>query len=176
MLQQEIKTFLRKAIKKKFETAPIPEVEIEIPENPEHGDYATNAALVLAKILKKNPMEVARELESEIGNQELWTLEIAPPGFINFKLTLRVFIKELSKILQEGENYGNLRDLKDKKVVVEFTDPNPFKEFHIGHLYTNIVGETLCRIFEMRGAIVRRVNYQGDVGLHVAKAIWGMQR
>ena len=59
---------------------------------------------------------------------------------------------------------------------MEFTDPNPFKEFHIGHLYSNIVGESLSRLFEATGATVKRANYQGDVGLHVAKAMWGMTK
>jgi len=58
--------------------------------------------------------------------------------------------------------------------VVEYTDPNPFKEFHIGHLMTNTIGESISRIFEFSGAEVKRANYQGDVGMHVAKAIWGL--
>ena len=63
-----------------------------------------------------------------------------------------------------------------KKVLVEYTDPNPFKEFHIGHLFTNAVGESIARLFIMNGADTKRVNYQGDVGLHVAHAVWGMQK
>ena len=63
---------------------------------------------------------------------------------------------------------------KDQKIIVEFTDPNPFKEFHIGHLYSNVVGESLSRLLESQGAHVWRVTYQGDVGLHVAKAIYGL--
>lgn len=60
--------------------------------------------------------------------------------------------------------------------MLEFTDPNPFKEFHIGHLYTNIIGESLSRLLSAAGAQVKRANYQGDVGLHVAKAVYGMQQ
>ena len=62
---------------------------------------------------------------------------------------------------------------KYKKVIIDYTDPNPFKEFHIGHLMNNTIGESLSRIFEFEGAKVKRVCYQGDVGIHVAKAIWG---
>lgn len=60
--------------------------------------------------------------------------------------------------------------------MIEFTDTNPFKEFHIGHLYSNIVGESLSRLLEAQGANVRRVIYQGDVGMHVAKAVWGFMQ
>lgn len=59
---------------------------------------------------------------------------------------------------------------------MEYTDPNPFKEFHIGHLFTNAVGESIARLFMMNGADTKRVNYQGDVGLHVAHALWGMRQ
>ena len=65
--------------------------------------------------------------------------------------------------------------MKGKKIMVEFTDPNPFKEFHIGHLYTNIVGEAISRLLSANSAVVKRANYQGDVGMHVAKAIYGLQ-
>lgn len=58
--------------------------------------------------------------------------------------------------------------------MVEYTDPNPFKEFHLGHLYSNIVGESLSKLYESQGANVKRVNYYGDVGMHVSKSIWGI--
>ncbi|MFI5265690.1 MAG: arginine--tRNA ligase, partial [Candidatus Levyibacteriota bacterium] len=80
----------------------------------------------------------------------------------------------LSSILEQKEKFGQSEVLKNKKVMVEFTDPNPLKEFHIGHLYSNAVGEALSRLFESQGAEVWRVCYQGDVGLHVAKALWGI--
>jgi arginyl-tRNA synthetase len=66
--------------------------------------------------------------------------------------------------------------MKGKTVMVEFTDPNPFKLFHIGHLMSNTIGESLARLYEAAGATVRRADYYGDVGLHIAKAIWGMEQ
>ena len=101
-------------------------------------------------------------------------IEVAGPGFINFWLKKDVLVDNLIQIDRLKEKYGNSSFLKGKKIVLEFTDPNPFKEFHIGHVYTNTVGESLSRLFESTGAEVHRVNYQGDIGLHVAKAIWGM--
>jgi arginyl-tRNA synthetase len=68
------------------------------------------------------------------------------------------------------------KEEKGQEILVEFGDPNPFKEMHIGHLYSYIVGDSICKLLEKSGAIVRRLSYHGDVGLHVAKAIYGMQK
>ncbi len=77
-------------------------------------------------------------------------------------------------IAKESKKWGMADRSGGKKVMVEYTDPNPFKPFHIGHLMTNAIGESVARIFEYSGAKVVRANYQGDVGLHVAKAIWAL--
>lgn len=68
------------------------------------------------------------------------------------------------------------KSLKGKKIIIEFSDPNPFKEFHIGHVYSTIMGEAISRLLESQGARVIRTIYHGDIGLHVAKAIWGWQK
>jgi len=151
-------------------------VSFEHPENPEHGDYSTNVALALGQQLKQNPKEIAEKLrESMKATNNIEKIEIAGPGFINFFLKQEYLLQELQEIVKKKEKYGQGTAQK-KKVMVEFTDPNPFKEFHIGHLYSNAVGESLSRLLEAQGNRVKRVNYQGDVGLHVAKAVWGMQR
>jgi arginyl-tRNA synthetase len=77
--------------------------------------------------------------------------------------------------LTNGEAYGKNTSEEGKKVIIEYTDPNPFKEFHIGHLMTNTLGEALSRIVEASGAEIKRACYQGDVGMHVAKTIWGLK-
>ncbi|MBI4059745.1 arginine--tRNA ligase [Candidatus Giovannonibacteria bacterium] len=186
MLRYEIKKLVAGAIQGAYGDEPsfvMPEFSVEVPESPEHGDYATNAALVLAKTLKRKPMEIAATLVaalSEIrppiygGSTSIDSIEIAPPGFINFSILSEDLLHALADVLREGDKHGRVDTLAGKKVVIEFTDPNPFKEFHIGHLYSNAVGEVLARLFESGGAEVKRANYQGDVGLHVAKAIWGM--
>jgi len=125
----------------------------------------------------ENPIDIARMLKESIASHEsVSAVEVAGLGFLNFFLSAKYLLTELSRIGKEKERYGMGLSSKNKKVMVEFTDPNPFKEFHIGHLYSNVVGESLCRLFESQGAEVKRVNYQGDVGLHVAKALWGMVR
>lgn len=152
------------------------EVLIERPEDQMHGDYATNIALLISKELKKNPLEVAKTIANKIkrNNKVIDRIEVAPPGFINFYLSREFFINSLREILKYGDYFGRNRNLANKKVAIEYTDPNPFKEFHIGHLMSNSIGESLSRILEFQGAEVKRFCYQGDVGLHVAKAVFGL--
>ncbi|MBI2049707.1 arginine--tRNA ligase [Candidatus Roizmanbacteria bacterium] len=139
------------------------------------GDYSSNIALVGSKILKTSPLTLAESVKSKLPKMELIEkIEVAKPGFINFWISKKYLIDRLREISEKKDQYGKGESLKNKKIMVEFTDPNPFKEFHIGHLYSNIVGESLSRLLETQGAIVKRANYQGDVGMHVAKALWGL--
>lgn len=153
-------------------------VDVTAPENVSFGHYSTSVALKLAQQEKKSPHEVAGELMGKI--QEIAPagffekLEVAGAGFINFWLSKEALLREFQVIVGGGMTYFEL--LSGKRILVEYTDPNPFKEFHIGHLMTNTIGEALARILEAAGAEVFRVNYQGDVGLHVAKSVWGMMR
>jgi arginyl-tRNA synthetase len=144
-----------------------------------HGDYSTNAALVIAKAHGRNPMEMAEAIRQPLEgalSEHVDKIDIVKPGFINFFLKREVFSQNLIEILERKETFGQHSVLANKKVVIEYTDPNPFKEFHIGHLMSNCIGEALARLLEFAGADVKRVNYQGDVGLHVAKAIWALKQ
>jgi arginyl-tRNA synthetase len=149
---------------------------VEHPADLAHGDFATNAALTAAKSLGKNPREVATELaDMLLGIDGVASVEIAGPGFINFHLTRAYLTDTLATIRENAAVWGRSADREGTLVVVEYTDPNPFKEFHVGHLFTNTVGESIARLFMMTGATVKRVNYQGDVGMHVAHVLWGMR-
>ena len=151
---------------------------VEHPADVSHGDYSCNVAMVLAKQLGKNPRELATELLEKLeGNIDgVEKMEMAGPGFINFFLERSFFQKKMIHILGLGDIWGRNEILAGKKVFVEYTDPNPFKEFHIGHLFTNSVGESISRLIEFSGADTKRLCYQGDVGMHVANSIWGMQQ
>ena len=165
---QELKGAIKLAAKKLFEA----DIEPELSRPDEKfGDYATNVALQLAKQVEKTPNEIARQLITELHNIEgIEEVSLAGPGFINFKLTddalgrIAFSATELPK-----PNSG-------QEILVEFGDPNPFKEMHIGHLYSYIVGDSISKLLETSGATVRRLSYHGDVGLHVAKTIWAMQK
>ncbi len=152
------------------------EIHLEHPQDETHGDWATNVAMALTKDLKKSPREIAETLVKSIGENDLVeSVEIAGPGFINFKLRSSLSKDSLIKILEEKENYGHGENLKDKKIRVEFAHPNPFKAFHIGHLRNIILGESIVRLLESQSANVTRTNYQGDVGMHIAKCIWALK-
>lgn len=148
------------------------------PENLQYGDYACNVAMVVAPKVGKSPREIAAQIKAELDGQIEYVekIEIAGPGFLNFYFARDFFVQETVRIEKLGENWGRNHRMEGKKVIVEYTDPNPFKEFHIGHMFTNSVGESIARLFMMSGALTKRVNYQGDVGLHVANAIYGMQQ
>ena len=172
---------LQKAIQAELKTLGIKtsDVHLEHPADLTHGDYSTNVALVYAKQLKAKPKELAERLLQGLtlnlqkGLTFVSRIEIAGAGFINFHLSKEFFADSVKSI---GEDFGKNKKLGGKKVMVEYTDPNPFKEFHIGHLMSNAVGESLARLFEFQSAKVVRACWQGDVGLHVAKAIWGRRK
>lgn len=136
-----------------------------------HGDYATNAALAAAKALKKNPREVAEALTGKFSIPGVEKVEVAGAGFINFFLSSDAIASEVDAASKDG-SWGDNSLYAGKKIMVEYTDPNPFKEFHIGHLMSNAIGESIARLLEHSGAKVVRANYQGDVGPHVAKALY----
>ncbi len=155
------------------------------PEDLKNGDYSTNVALISFRSVAqsgkariwKTTHELAEVIKKELEKdllKEIEKVEIAGPGFINFYLSREFFEDSVENILKQKENWGKNKLLKSKKIMVEYTDPNPFKPFHIGHLMTNAIGESISRIVEFSGAKTVRANYQGDIGPHVAKAIWGI--
>lgn len=156
------------------------EIKIEHPADVNFGDYSTNIAMALAKEEKKNPKELATLVCQSIGlldSRFIEKVEVAGAGFINFYLKPEYLIKEAEIINYDIEFKKKLsKNLADKKIMVEFAHPNTHKELHIGHMRTLITGESLARIFQMVGVSVFRANYQGDIGPHVAKSIWGTKK
>ncbi|MEY2664812.1 MAG: hypothetical protein RIT04_620 [Candidatus Parcubacteria bacterium] len=175
MIQDRLKTAITEALMAIGVVSP--KVTLEHPADIAHGDYSTSVALAYSRELKLAPRIIADKIVAHLTTLKLddvAAIEIAGPGFINIRLTRSFFSNEIVRILKEGKNFGTNTTLKGKKIVIDYTNPNPFKVFHIGHLMANAIGEALSRIIEAHGAEVVRVNYQGDVGLHVAKAMWGM--
>lgn len=159
----ELRELLKKTIREIFDV----EVEPEITPAPLNvdADYSSNVALKLAKDLHDNPFDIAEKLSEKIEGSF-----VSKPGFLNFKLSSR-FLKEKIDALR-GDFKVSLENYSGKTVVCEFSDPNPFKVLHVGHLYTSIVGDAISRLFENAGAKVVRANFGGDVGLHVAKTMY----
>lgn len=174
-IQLQIKTAINNALKVAGIFAS--EIILEHPGDSSHGDFATNVALTLAKQTKSNPRELAEKIVTALREQKIEfveKIEIAGPGFINFYLSHAYFTRELEVILKRKDLYGNSNEWRGRKVLVEYTDPNPFKEFHIGHLMSNAIGESIARLIASQGAKVRRMCYQGDIGMHVAKTMWAI--
>jgi arginyl-tRNA synthetase len=155
------------------------EVELTHPPQLSMGDYATNAAMIAAKKVGKNPKELA---EAIIGKWQMangkWVekVEVAGPGFINIFLKQEYFLEQLQELLKDDNKISLSTSVTGRKVMVEYAHPNTHKEMHIGHMRTLITGEAIARLLEAGGAKVFRANYQGDIGPHVAKAIYGVKR
>jgi len=145
------------------------------PEDALHGDFATNIAFILGKEKGNSPKEAATELVP-ILQEELADIvekiEVAGPGFINFFLKDEIRTDEVEELAEGAvvisENKG--------KVMVEYTDPNCFKVFHIGHLMANAIGEATARLYEASGYDVMRVCYPSDIGRNVAMGVWGVMQ
>lgn len=139
------------------------------------GDYATTIAIELGKRQKVDVASFAKEIVLQLEEDSIIKkVEALKSGYINFYLSDKAILKFLERIQRSKKKFGRNNIASKEVVMVEYTDPNPFKKFHIGHLMTNSIGECLANLAEISGAKVYRANYQGDVGAHVAKAIFGM--
>lgn len=145
------------------------------PEVIAHGDYATNIAFALSKQQGMSPKACADELVVTLYEKLtaiVVRVEVAGPGFINFFLKDDVRTDEVEDVA----TYGVPRPILHEQALVEYTDPNCFKVFHIGHLMANAIGESVSRIYEMHGYDVTRVCYPSDIGRNVAMGVWGVMQ
>ena len=157
---------LKKIIDKLYQQ----QVDVQLTRpDPKFGDFATNAALQLAKPLGKNPREIAEAIAEELrGRQEFSEVSVAGPGFINVTLSDQAVLESL-KVRPATNRAG-------KTVVIETNCPNPFKAMHIGHALNAILADTMANLLAVDGAAVHRVSYHGDVGTHVGKSMWAILR
>ncbi|MBI5138505.1 MAG: arginine--tRNA ligase [Candidatus Vogelbacteria bacterium] len=173
MISDEIKKILASACKRAG--FGITASTLKKPDISAHGDYSSNIALAVAGIEKTNPRLIAERIVECISkNGILSKVEVASAGYINFYLSDEAIYEELGRAEGLSDKWGAGKSLHGNRMMFEYTDPNPFKAFHVGHLMSNAIGEALARLAEWQGAHVIRANYQGDVGLHVGKAIYGM--
>ena len=174
MIKEEILKNLKIVLKKIGATDVEP--TLEKPANSDFGDYSTSLPLKLTKQLKKNPMTIAEEIVKNFPKNDLIEkIDVIKPGFINFWISNVQLINQLYITVKNDLNYPEYHLGKNKKLMVEFAHPNTHKLFHIGHLRNISTGEALVRIFEAVGNKVIRGNYEGDVGLHIAKCLYGIQ-
>jgi arginyl-tRNA synthetase len=148
---------------------PIPDYVIEVPNNPDHGHFATNLPLTLAPSQKRSPMEIASVMvENLIDEEDLFEkVEVAAPGFINFRINPNKWYGVLSDIIRLRRNYGQNRTGNNQKVLVEFVSANPTGPLHLGHGRGAALGDTLCRILSFCGYDVTREFYINDAGQQI---------
>ncbi|HEY0948451.1 MAG TPA: arginine--tRNA ligase [Candidatus Paceibacterota bacterium] len=150
---------------------------VEWPADLAHGDFATNAALAAAKPLGRSPREIADELAGKLRDalgEQAASVEVAGPGFVNVTLARDAIASAIRSVPAEGWGSGSARS--EERIAFEYSCPNPFKEMHVGHVMSAVIGEAASRIIENQGARVLRDTYGGDVGPHVAKALWALRR
>jgi len=170
MLKQKIIDLLTKAIAEaqqagKLPSITPPEIVIERPQNPEHGDYASSISLKLARATGVNPLTSANEIASLIvPTPEIASITVAPPGFINFTLKSEWLASQVDPILETGDSYGNIQLSNDSRVQIEFVSVNPTGPLHVGHGRGAILGSTLANVLTAAGYNVEKEYYINDAG------------
>lgn len=144
----------------------IPEIQIEKPNQPEHGDAASNIALTLASILKNNPRAIAEQIVEglEFEESKLKAVEIAGPGFINFRYAENYLFDELQEILNKSSDFGKSDKLNGDRILVEFVSANPTGPLTVGHGRNAVLGDTIANLLEWLGADVDREYYFNNAG------------
>lgn len=147
--------------------------------NPKFGADLAIPMFKYASMQKVSPEALAGKVVDELEMAEINKVDMVG-GFVNIWLDTaqlaRHIFADSDAVQRSNHAFGDNNTLLDQEIVVEYTDPNPFKEFHIGHAYSNTVGESISRLLEVSGANVHRLSYHGDVGMHIAKAMWGIEQ
>lgn len=169
-IQETIKALIQSAV-----GADVPLV-LEHPADLAHGDYSCNIAMQQARVVGKNPRELAEEMVSKIPEHpSIAKVEVAGPGFVNFYLSEAYLAEQVAAVLERGDSWGSGGLHSGKKILIEKSAPNLFKPFHVGHLLNISIGESLSRITKFAGAEVVDVAYPSDISLGVAKALWWLR-
>lgn len=144
---------------------------LEVPKEKERGDYAF-PCFSLAARLKKNPVAIAQDIARSPIPKEIERVHAVGP-YVNFFINPATFaLSTLTRVLKEKENYGSSKTSSPKTFMIEFSQPNTHKAFHIGHIRGTSFGESIARIRAFSGYKVVRANYSGDTGMHIAKWLW----
>jgi arginyl-tRNA synthetase len=173
MIRDTIKMKIGEALAA-LDVSPPEEIELEHPDRLEHGDYASNVAMVIAE---DNPRELAQKITEELETDlpdEVQEVTVAGPGFINFTLTGKFFADSLEQILEANDSFGSSAMGADKPVVVEYSSPNIAKPFTVGHLRSTVIGDALANILAFTGHSVIRDNHIGDWGTQFGKILYAI--
>jgi arginyl-tRNA synthetase len=148
----------------------LPVFVLEVPKEKSHGDLASNAAMQLTKLAKKNPRQIAEAIIANLNTEKasIQSAEIAGPGFINFRIDRSYLYPVIAEVVSQGEEYGRIDSGSGQRVQVEFVSANPTGSLHLGHARGAAVGDALCNVLDFAGYNVTREYYINDAGNQVA--------
>lgn len=167
---EKVKSTLIEEIKASIEKAnlaeDIPEIKVEIPKDTKNGDYSTNIAMVLTKIAKRNPREIAQAIVDNLDTSKanVKQVDIAGPGFINFYLDNQYLTAVIPEAINKGDKFGCAEESKNTNILLEYVSANPTGDLHIGHARNAAVGDSLANILIAAGYNVTREYYINDAG------------
>ncbi|WP_053017161.1 arginine--tRNA ligase [Staphylococcus haemolyticus] len=167
---EKVKSTLIEEIKASIEKAnlaeDIPEIKVEIPKDTKNGDYSTNIAMVLTKIAKRNPREIAQAIVDNLDTSKanVKQVDIAGPGFINFYLDNQYLTAVIPEAINKGDKFGYAEESKNTNILLEYVSANPTGDLHIGHARNAAVGDSLANILIAAGYNVTREYYINDAG------------
>jgi len=152
----------------KLPAVTLPDIIIEHPQNPEHGDYASSFPLKLARATGVNPLTIANDIVGFMApTAEIDNIAVAPPGFINFTLKGDWLTSQVESILEAGDSYGSIDLGQDSRVQIEFVSVNPTGPLHVGHGRGAILGSTLANVLTAAGYRVEKEYYINDTGSQI---------
>ncbi len=165
-----VENLVKEAIGKAYPEAEMPAFLVEAPKADAHGDFSTNAAMLLTKALRKSPRDIAAAICENMPAEPLVErTEVAGPGFINFYLNPDWIYGTLSDIETRGADFGRVEDGAGKKVMVEFVSANPTGPMHMGNARGGAIGDSLAALLDMAGWDVSREFYLNDAGAQIEK-------
>jgi arginyl-tRNA synthetase len=170
MLKQIIAELIKKAVAEaqkagKLPDVTLPDIVIERPQKAEYGDYASSISLKLARAVGTSPMAIAREIAAFIKpSEEIESVTVAPPGFINFTLKNGWLMRQVDAIMEQGDTFGNIDLGAGKRVQIEFVSINPTGPLHVGNGRGAVLGSTLCNVMTAGGYDVVKEYYFNDAG------------
>jgi len=175
-IKHHLTTLLVQALQQVAPNEPASLILLERPKQAEHGDYACNVAMQLARSLKRKPRELAEALVAALPASDwLHSAEIAGPGFINLRLQAAARQSVVRSVLQQAQRYGLSDQGQQQKVLVEFVSANPTGPLHVGHGRQAALGDTLCALLASQGYAVTREFYYNDAGAQIANLALSVQ-
>ena len=163
-IENTLKVLISEALNKLGQEVDLNQIVIERSKEKAHGDYATNIAMQMARVMKSSPRDIASKIVANINDNAIEKIEIAGPGFINFFIKQESLNSIISTIVEQKEHYGDSNFGNGKKINVEFVSANPTGDLHLGHARGAAIGDCICRLYDKVGYDVTREYYVNDAG------------